>query len=201
MKRGKEYSIYSVLLFLFILTFLAVGQYSTKKIDDDISYHGKALSSLAWNLDFEGMEEYLVLAVNSYSYGRVQFYDKSTDRIQVDVAGKALNKVDSFFNRLGVLRIHRKKEELFHNGDSIGELEILFYNHHIYFQFYILLVFILFFSISYLIVRLVRARESLEARVRLRTTDLQEEITGRQKVEEKLRLTLDSIGGRCYFHG
>ena len=194
MRKRTEYSIYLVLSALLVFIQLFIAHYSNRRINEEIAYHGKALSSYAWELDYQGVKQYMSLAVNSYAYGRARFYDMSTNRIQGDVSGKEPNRIDSFLMELGVLRSTEKEVELFHGNELIGILTIESYNRYIYWQFYLFLVYILVFFITSLIMNLARARQLLEERVKLRTADLEEEVNSRLKAEENLRMTLDSIG-------
>ena len=194
MKTRSEYIIYLGLVLSLAFSLIAVGRFSDKRINEDLAYHGKALSSYAWELDYRGVEQYLTLAVDSNSYGGARFFDFSTNLIQSDVKGKNPGRLDSLLIDLGILRATEKEIELYHENELIGILKIDSYNRYIYLQFYVCLVYILFFFIAYLIMNLARARAFLEERVRLRTADLQKEIDNRLKTEKNLRLTLDSIG-------
>ena len=132
--------------------------------------------------------------MNSYGYGRAQFYDLSTEMIQADVKGKSPRSVERFLIQLGILHSSQKRVDLLYEDEYIGVLTIFYYNRYLYLQFYVFLIFLLIFFISYLIMNLARAREHLELRVSQRTADLENEINNRRKTEENLRLTLDSIG-------
>ena len=192
--RIKGPFIYAGLSLFLICILLSTSFYWNRKIDSDIVYHGKVLAPYVWELDFDGVYKYLTLAANSYSYSRVQFYDSGTEQMQADILGPQADKVDSFFISLKLLRSTQKHVDIFYEGQIIGSLNVFSYNRYVYWQLYIVLLFILIYFISYLFMNLSRARKFLEQRVRVRTAELEDEINNRMKTEEKLKLTLDSIG-------
>ena len=194
MRKRTEIFIYLGLISLSVLSLAVFGLYSDNKIDKTIRYHGNALTPQVWEMDYQGIEQYLSLAINSYGYKRVVFNDTVYGNNMVDIQGLPPGIIDNLLISLGLLRTTRKTVNIYYEKVHLGTLVVFSYNRYVYQQFYLLLIFILMVCISYLILHLNRARSTLEQRVLQRTVEMEKHITNRMRMEENLKLTLDSIG-------
>ena len=194
MNRKKESFAYVGLIFLFICILFSVRFHGMKKIHADLDYHTQALSSYAWDMDVNGMDQYLTLAVNNNRYKFADFFDDSTKRITVKVEGPLLEQFSSVLLRLGILHSREERRVVVHDGEPLGYLTVSFYNYQIYIYAYIFLILLLMLLIEFLVIRLLREREALEIRVGERTAELEKEIRIRRMTEKDLHLTLNSIG-------
>jgi len=195
MKIRKEQVIYVFMTLLLFLGLHVSRSSSIKKISKEVAYHAEAVSTYAWNLDYEGIKQYLMQAIASNQYSRVTYYDNVTGNMELDLNGPALTGFDALIQKLNLLQeLEISHSVTRNNGEELGMLHIFYANKRIYIYSYIFNIYILIQFILFLIIRLNRERSGLEVRVRERTEELEREIEYRKNIQEDLRLTLDSIG-------
>ncbi len=194
MMLRKEHILYLFLTLLFLAGTQFARYESSTKINDEVVYHARAVSSYAWNLDYAGMEQYLTQALLSNNYSRISYYDNVSKSIELQLMGAPLKGFNLFMNKVHLMNEQELIQKVSRDEDDLGSVHIFYFNKRIYTYSYIFLIYVLILFILYLIIRLYRERSGLEIRVNKRTEELEQEVINRKRVQDDLRLTLDSIG-------
>ena len=194
MKVRKEHALY-LLLTIFFLVGIQFAKYkSIMKINEEIAYHSQAVSNYAWNLDYAGMERYLLQALLSNNYSRISYYDNVSKNLELELKGSPLSGFNAFMNKLYLLNELDLSRNVTRDNEVLGVLYITYLNKRIYTYSYIFLIYILILFILYLIIRLYGERRGLRIRVDKRTEEMEQEVANRKRIQDDLRQTLNSIG-------
>ncbi|MBF0303682.1 MAG: response regulator [Desulfamplus sp.] len=160
-----------VFSFFFCLCVFFYERYEYDKAYSRIEQHGVVISNALWNLSPEGADEYLSLACKSHNYKTISVFD-TKGRIFKSADGNTNGWSESIFTFLHLMPEVLLQSDVIYDGTTIGTIKAIWKCNTIYQEIYLLFALILLYFICYLNIRLLKAKNLLEQKVKLRTMEL-----------------------------
>jgi PAS domain S-box-containing protein len=182
---------------LFLIIFLAtmggfVGfvdfyqSHSLSGAQAKITNHARIISHSLRNLEPTGPTGYLSLAASANNYEAVVVRDE-TGAVFLELTRDPTTALDRFFISLGLMHRQQLKAPIGFEGVPIGRIEATWLQKTTYTYIYILIFLLLLLAEVWLFLKLIEANRTLEDKVRLRTDELEQDITARRQTEREVR--------------
>ncbi len=174
---------------------------------DKIDQHVRVIADALWNYNYDAVSEYLNLACQSYDYATLSVFEVNGS-VFYESPPMAPGPFERLLMAVNLIPEIRLESHVDYDGRTIGRIEAVWNPRTVYTHGVVLAFFIMGLALFLFYARLFQANQTLEMRVRERTsslaganTALQYEIREREQIEKKLRqneenlrTTLDSIG-------
>lgn len=155
----------------FIVFIFFYERYEYDKAGFQIHEHAVVISDALWNLNPEGADAYLTLACKSHNYKSISVIDIS-GRLFKSADGAANGFTQRIFTFLKLMPEVTLESDIIYDKKKIGIVKAIWQCDTIYSEIYVLFALILLYFICYLNIRLLKSKNMLEHKVRLRTMEL-----------------------------
>jgi PAS domain S-box-containing protein len=175
--------LFTAAFFLFVLLY---GAYVDDRAQKRVNNHSRVIASAMWDFETGGILEYLDLACRAYNYRAVRVVH-GTGEVLIEIDHTLQSTMDRFLISLKLMPSANITSDVVYNEKVIGQIAITWYNTAIYTYAYVFFLAFLMLMVTQLFLRIVKAKQGLETRVKERTATLREEITERKQAEKALR--------------
>jgi PAS domain S-box-containing protein len=166
---------------------------SLSKAQAEISNHARIISRSLWNLESSGPTGYLSLAASANHYDTVVVRDE-TGAVFLKLDRDSATEMDKFFISIGLMRHLQLKAPISFEEIPIGSIEATWLQKTTYTYIYIFICLLLMLAVAWLFLKLIEANRTLEDKVRLRTNELELDITERRRTEREVRRLRNYLG-------
>ena len=132
MRNRKELLLYPALFLLFAGSLFILNREKDMRNSESLSYHSNVLSSYAWDLNYQGIEEYLRFAVRLGKYRSASYYDYASVQNVVMVQGDSLRGFEPLLLNMKILHEDELVSVIRKNDESLGSLRIVTVDRVIY---------------------------------------------------------------------
>lgn len=167
----------------FIFTY---HMHAVRGIHHAVQEHAKIVAESVWDLNLKGSEEYLRAVALHNNYENIVVRDIDGEKL-IEVLQPADNWVERELVKLKLIPREKVSAQIVHRGESLGTVEALWLDKSIYAYAYAFLIVLLFFAVILLYKRVLRAKATLEQKVKERTRDLTEKTEALSQSERKIR--------------
>lgn len=182
-----------ILALLFAIFIVKIDAHVEKRAQERIDEHARVVASNLWNFNLEGINAYLDLAAETYSYESVVITDHR-GHVFWDIPKRSLKGFTGRLLGTGLIPRIRLSAQVTYDGRPIGTLEAVWIKNTLAEKAYAFFFMMLFLTVIFLYIRILEEKEALEKNVRERTrelensnTALKQEIVERSRIEEALR--------------
>ncbi len=144
-----------------------------RQVQRDLEKQAQVVAPSLWDLSPAQSQKYLNVVAEQYHYHSLIVKDE-TGEVFSRASGAPLSAVGNFFDSAGLFPVSSFSTEVVYNGNSIGSIEVEWYDTSLYVYFYVFVITLLFVAILYLHSRLIGINRKLEETVRRRTEKLQQ---------------------------
>ncbi|MDJ0784430.1 MAG: PAS domain S-box protein [Desulfosarcinaceae bacterium] len=178
-------------LLVFLLTmvgFVALVSYqqgrSQARAQVEIANHASIISRSLWNLEPSSPTAYLSLAASANHYESVVVRD-DMGYVFLELTHTPATRLDTLLISMKLMQRLALQAPIFYEGAPIGSIEATWLQKTTYTYIYIFICLLLLLAVVWLFLKLFDANRTLEDKVRLRTLELEQEITERRSAEER----------------
>lgn len=191
----RNISILTAILFAvaFGLFVMAYEKHALVQAQARIETHARIIEDAMWNYNLLGASEYLALAADTDMYEFLTATHHNGDIFQ-EIRPEKASSFEKLLIRLGLIPRVPLLARVEYRGNVIGWVEAIWLPRSIYVYTYVFFAALLFYSVIFLYMRVLRAKHVLEDRVEERTAELvnsnralKREIDERISAEEALR--------------
>lgn len=182
-----------VIFLAFCLFVVAFQNHKTAQIQHAMQEHAEIVSGSIWDLNPEGIKEYLSAVVMHYNYEQIVIQNAhGTTFIEVQHPG--LNPFESKLVELTLIPRVSFSADIHYNKEFLGTVQALWLDKSIFVDAYALLVCLLLFAVVQLYYRILKAKSTLEEKVESRTRMLHDKTKDLQKSEDLYRSLVENLG-------
>ncbi len=175
MTRSKPFFFRCVALLLLAAVGVFIVIHSNairRQVQRDLEKQAQVVAPSLWNLSPAQSQKYISVVADQYQYHSLIVRD-DTGEIFSRADGAPLSAMGRVFDSVGLFPVSSFSTDIVFNGNSIGSIEVEWYDTSLYVYFYVLVITLLFVVILYLYSRLIGINLKLEETVRRRTEKLQ----------------------------
>jgi PAS domain S-box-containing protein len=193
--NNRNISILMAILFAlsFGLFIMAYEKHALIQAQTRIETHARIIEDAMWNYNHLGASEYLALAADTDRYESLTATHHNGDIFQ-EIRPENATSFETLLIRLGLIPRVPLMARVEYRGNVIGWVEAIWLPPSVYVYTYVVFAALLFYSVIFLYMRVLRAKHVLEDRVEERTAELvnsnralKREIEERISAEEALR--------------
>jgi len=182
-----------VSIFLFLIFSNKYESYYNDNVLKKLNEEAKVLEHYIWGFDENGAVKYLKLASRYGRYKHIKIKEITGDYF-INADFYKLNSIENFLNNIKMLNLNRVEIPIVHNNKKLSTMEVYYYKDTVYI-YALYLIFNIFLLIIYLfMIYLIKVKGSLEFTVSNRTKELASREKMLTESNEKLRITINSIG-------
>lgn len=188
-----KYFLQKVSFVIVLAFFLFVVAYHKQKVSEIISAveeHARIVAASIWDLNYQGSEEYLLAVAMLYDYQTVMIKD-TAGIIHIKFHHPSINSFEKALIRLKLIPQVRFSKDIVYNEEILGKVEVLWLDKSIFMYTYGFVIGLLLLTVAYLYERVLRAKNTLEKKVALRTSELNERSRALQESERRFRTLVD----------